>query len=54
MMTAAVGEPGTPSVTIGRIDPRPAAFAADWGASTPSSAPFPNRSGSLEYWRARP
>src|SRR5215470_5339520 len=46
-MTAAVGEPGMPSVIMGSIAATPAACAAVSGATTPSSSPLPNRSG----WR---
>ena len=47
-MTAAVGEPGMPSVIIGSIAATPAAWAAVSGATTPSSSPLPNRSGCFE------
>ena len=48
-MTAAVGEPGIPSVIIGSIAAPPAAWAAVSGATTPSSSPLPKRSG----WREK-
>ena len=47
-ITAAVGEPGMPSVIIGSMAATPAAWAAVSGATTPSSSPLPNRSGCLE------
>src|SRR5688572_5034821 len=46
-MTAAVGDPGMPSVIIGSIAATPAAWAATSGATTPSSSPLPKRSGCL-------
>ena len=42
---AVVGEPGIPSVNIGKSDPVDAALLAVSGADTPSTAPFPNFSG---------
>ena len=42
--TAAVGEPGMPSVSIGSSALVPAAWAAVSGATTPSSSPVPNLS----------
>ena len=53
-ITAAVGEPGTPTVTIGSRAPTSAAEAADSGATTPSRIPVPNFSGCLENRLARP
>ena len=47
-ITAAVGEPGIPSVSMGSMAATPAACAAVSGATTPSSSPFPNRSGFRE------
>src|ERR671935_2625929 len=47
-MTAAVGDPGMPSVIMGSMAATPAAWAAVSGATTPSSSPLPNRSGFLE------
>ena len=47
-MTAAVGEPGMPSVIIGSMAATPAACAAVSGATTPSSSPLPKRSGCRE------
>ena len=40
--TAAVGEPGTPSASIGSSALVPAACAAVSGATTPSTRPLPN------------
>ena len=40
--TAAVGEPGTPSASIGSSAAVPAACAAVSGATTPSISPVPN------------
>ena len=42
--TAAVGEPGTPSASIGSSAEVPAACAAVSGAITPSISPVPNLS----------
>src|SRR5207244_7524519 len=53
-ITAAVGDPGTPTVTIGRSAPTSAAEAADSGATTPSRIPVPNFSGCLEKRLASP
>src|SRR5256886_8664183 len=47
-MTAAVGDPGIPSVIIGSMAATPAACAAVSGATTPSISPLPKRSGCLE------
>ena len=47
-ITAAVGEPGIPSVIMGRSDAPPAACAAVSGATTPSISPLPKRSGCFE------
>ena len=47
-MTAAVGEPGIPSVIIGSIAATPAAWAAVSGATTPSNSPLPNASAFFE------
>ncbi len=47
-ITAAVGEPGMPSVIMGRSEAPPAAWAAVSGATTPSISPLPKRSGCLE------
>ena len=47
-ITAAVGDPGIPSVIMGRIAATPAACAAVSGATTPSSSPLPKRSGCFE------
>ena len=47
-ITAAVGEPGMPRVSMGSMAATPAAWAAVSGATTPSSSPLPNRSGCLE------
>ena len=52
--TAAVGEPGTPSVIIGSRADVPAACAAVSGATTPSTLPVPNFSPSGEKRRATP
>jgi len=52
--TAAVGEPGTPSVSIGKSAEVPAACAAVSGATTPSTIPSPNLSPFLEKRRATP
>ena len=52
--TAAVGEPGTPSVSIGSSAEVPAACAAVSGATTPSTMPVPNLSPSGEKRRATP
>ena len=52
--TAAVGEPGTPSVIIGSSAEVPAACAAVSGATTPSTMPVPNLSPSFEKRRATP
>src|SRR4029450_10978505 len=41
-ITAAVGEPGMPSVIIGSMAATPAAWAAVSGATTPSSSPLPD------------
>ena len=53
-MTAAVGEPGMPSVSIGRSALVPAACAAVSGATTPSISPLPKLSRLREKRRARP
>ena len=47
-MTAAVGEPGMPSVIMGRSEAPPAACAAVSGATTPSISPWPKLSGCFE------
>jgi len=52
--TAAVGDPGTPSVIIGRSAEVPAACAAVSGATTPSTWPVPNFSPSRDIFFARP
>ena len=52
--TAAVGEPGTPSVSIGSSAEVPAACAAVSGAMTPSIRPLPKLEGSLAIRRATP
>ena len=51
---AVVGEPGMPSVSIGSIDPVLAALFADSGATTPSTLPLPNESGSFAIDLATP
>jgi hypothetical protein len=53
-ITAAVGDPGMPSVIIGSIAATPAECAAVSGATTPSSTPVPNFSGCRENRRANP
>ena len=52
--TAAVGEPGMPSVSIGSSAEVPAACAAVSGATTPSISPLPNACGSFDMRRAMP
>ena len=52
--TAAVGEPGTPSVSMGSSAEVPAACAAVSGATTPSTLPVPNSSPSRDIFFARP
>ncbi len=52
--TAAVGEPGMPSVIIGSSALVPAACAAVSGATTPSSTPVPNLSPSFDIFFATP
>ena len=52
--TAAVGEPGIPSVSMGSRADVPAAWAAVSGANTPSIWPLPKESGSLDMRRAMP
>ncbi|MNC86149.1 hypothetical protein D3C83_17870 [compost metagenome] len=52
--TAAVGEPGMPSVSIGNRADVPAACAAVSGATTPSTSPVPNLSPFLDILRATP
>ena len=52
--TAAVGEPGMPSVSIGSSALVPAACAAVSGATTPSISPLPKLSPLLEKRLARP
>ena len=52
--TAAVGEPGMPSVSIGSSALVPAACAAVSGAITPSISPSPNLSLFFENRRAMP
>lgn len=47
-MTAAVPDPGMPSVRVGIIAPIEQALFADSGAATPSMAPLPNFSGFFE------
>ena len=47
-MTAAVGDPGMPSVIIGSMAATPAAWAAVSGATMPSIVPLPKPSGCLE------
>src|SRR3990172_9755157 len=56
MITAAVGDPGTPRVIIGRRDPTLAALAQACGAGVPAGSPLPKfaRSFSGAYWRAPP
>ncbi len=54
IMMAAVGEPGMPSTSMGRMAPVPAALLAASGATTPSTTPVPKRSGCLEILRAKP
>ena len=53
-ITAAVGDPGIPSVTSGSNDPTSALDEAASGATTPSSVPLPNLDGSFENCLARP
>jgi hypothetical protein len=45
-MTAMTGSVGMPSVSVGTKPVWAAALAADSGATIPSIAPWPNRSGS--------
>ena len=52
--TAAVGDPGTPNVSIGSKAAVPAAWAAVSGATTPSTCPVPNFAPSLEKRLATP
>ena len=52
--TAAVGEPGMPSVSIGSSAEVPAACAAVSGATTPSISPLPNVVAVLDMRRAMP
>ena len=52
--TAAVGEPGTPSDSIGSSAEVPAACAAVSGATTPSISPLPNLWPFLETRLAMP
>ena len=52
--TAAVGEPGTPSASIGSSAEVPAACAAVSGATTPSISPVPNLRPSREVRFAMP
>src|ERR671918_2086560 len=47
-MMAVLADPGIPSVRSGMNAPAVAELLADSGAATPSTAPFPNRSGRLE------
>src|SRR3989337_3851388 len=44
MMTAIVGEPGIPRVTMGSVADVPAPWAADSGAMIPAEAPCPHSS----------
>jgi len=52
--TAAVGEPGIPSASIGSSAAVPAAWAAVSGATTPSSSPVPNFEPVRDIFLARP
>ena len=52
--TAAVGEPGMPSVIMGSSALVPAACAAVSGATTPSTTPVPNLSPSFDMRFAMP
>ena len=52
--TAAVGEPGMPSVSMGSSAAVPAAWAAVSGATTPSMRPLPKLFGSFDMRRAMP
>ena len=52
--TAAVGEPGMPSASIGSSALVPAACAAVSGAITPSICPVPNLSPSFDMRLATP
>ena len=52
--TAAVGEPGTPSASMGRSALVPAACAAVSGAITPSMRPVPNSLPWRDMRRATP
>jgi len=54
MITADVGEPGTPSVIIGTRDATPAASAVACGPMMPLTSPLPNSALFFEYCRARP
>ena len=54
MITADVGEPGTPSAIIGTREPTAAESAAACGAMIPEISPFPKSSLFFEYWRASP
>ena len=52
--TAAVGEPGMPSASIGSSALVPAACAAVSGATTPSISPVPNFGPFFDIFLARP
>ena len=54
MMTAEVGEPGTPRAIIGTSEPTAAESAAACGAMIPEISPFPKSSLFFAHWRARP
>ena len=54
MITADVGEPGTPSATIGTSDPTADASAAACGAMIPVISPLPKFALFFEYCRASP
>ena len=52
--TAAVGEPGMPSASMGSSAAVPAAWAAVSGAMTPSISPLPKLAPFLDIFLARP
>jgi hypothetical protein len=54
MITAEVGDPGTPSVTIGTSDATPAESAVACGPMIPLISPLPKSCLFLAYCRARP
>ncbi|MNC87828.1 hypothetical protein D3C83_35880 [compost metagenome] len=54
IITAVTGLVGMPSAIIGTNAPVAAELFADSGPATPSIAPFPKRSGSLDRRRSKP